>query len=247
MSELLDDIHGLADGELDPEAKARVLQTLSKDGRAHVEYQWVLLIKEMLSKRCAPSSDSECWRRSMAQLDEIDRTRRTERFVGRYAWGFCGVLFAIIVAGGLLNRASGGKDLSSAHVASLFNLTPQPIAASQPSQARVLLHDALGQAPVADREEQFALISVATGEIDGMRAARLILRDSQGPFSLFIVKDAGNIDGMEGRQEGFYSHGVINHYRCVSWHDDGYALLLLSDRPDSELEALAAHFRISPR
>jgi len=245
LSDWLQDIHGLADGELGPEEKARAAEELLKNPKAQAEYQWTLYLKETLRNRCQNVKDEECWSASVRRLNEIDRTKRTERFVGRYSWALCALLLATILVGGALDRFGLNKGVSSSNMASLFSLTPRNV---HPGEARDLVKNTIGNAPFAVESNGTTLTSVATGRVGQFQAAKLAFRDASGPFLLVVVKDANGFEGIEGLQESAaYSLGRINGRPCITWKEGGYALLLVADRQESELLKLADGIRLGTR
>ena len=101
-------LHALADNQLDPNEAAQVQAALQKDPELMAEYHAVLSIKDCLQSKVSSVTCDETWRTCVGRLNEIDRTRRVEGFVGRYAWALCGVFFLFIVYGGISNRGKVG-------------------------------------------------------------------------------------------------------------------------------------------
>lgn len=247
MSELRDEIHALADGELEPESRARLSEVLLSDRSARAEYQWAIVCRHVARNKCGGLQDEEAWQRTRTRLDELDRVSRTERFVGRYAWGICGVFLVALLMAGALNRTAGYNHVSNAHMASLMSglTTISNTPTSDPDAANSVLRRAIGHAPIqACPDETMALTSVATGTIEGRRAARLTIEDERGPMTLFVVHGAGGFEGVKPPAQREFARGVIMGRPCVSWNDSGFALLLTGERSQGELELVAKAIRI---
>lgn len=249
MNERRDEIHALADGELEPESRARLSEVLLSDRSAQKEYQWALVCRHVVRQKCGGLQDEEAWLKARARLDELDRASRTERFVGRYAWGICGAFLLALVLAGTLNRTSGYHQVTNAHMASLMSgLTPVRVApTSDPATANSVLRSVIGQAPIQTcPDESMLLTSVATGTIGGRLAARLTLEDDRGPMTLFLVRGAGGFEGVEPPAEREFARGEMMGRPCVSWNDSGFALLLTGSRSQEDLEQVATAIRIHP-
>ena len=242
MSDWIDKVHALADGELSDAEKAEAQHMVASDPKAAAELEWAILFKNHLSEKLLPVNDEETWQACRARLDAIDKTSKAEAFVGKYAWAFCLIFLVGIFSAAVLNKMGGSRPLSNDHVAGLFNgLTPFNVTESRQaldsvkSKVGLVPRQVIGVARVT---------SLSIGYVDGRRTANLTLNDGRGPVSLFVISDTSGIDGLDVPDSG-YRCGVINEARAVSWTDSGYLFLLLGPRPHDELLRLADQFRIS--
>ncbi len=77
------DLHALADNELSSEEQASLLRELESDANARVEYQNIVAMKTALKQSSTSPECGELWNRCQARLNELDKTKRVESFVGR--------------------------------------------------------------------------------------------------------------------------------------------------------------------
>src|SRR5438045_8964116 len=70
------------------------------------------------------------------RLDEIDRTKRVEGFVGRYAWAICSIFICLIFGAAWLNRMGGGGLNASDVAKAASTLAPISAPRSQNSDAK---------------------------------------------------------------------------------------------------------------
>src|SRR5690349_7885295 len=92
-------LHALADEELTPAEASVVRESLKHDPQAAAEYSAILNLKDIVRSNALQHSDEEVWKACVRRLDGIDKTRRVEGFVGRYAWALCGAMFLFILSG----------------------------------------------------------------------------------------------------------------------------------------------------
>ena len=242
MSDWIDKVHALADGELSEAEMAEAQHLVASDPKAAAELEWAVLFKNHLGEKLPPVKDDETWQKCQARFDAIDKTSKTEAFVGKYAWAFCLIFLVGIFSAYIVNKVGGSRPLSNDHVAGLFNgLTPFNFTESR--QALDSVKSNVGPAPLQVIGVA-RVTSLAIGYVDGRRTANLTLNDGHGPVSLFVIKDTSGIDGLDVRDSG-YQCGTINESRAVSWTDSGYLFLLLGPRPHEELLRLADQFRTS--
>jgi anti-sigma factor RsiW len=91
------DLHALADGELDKGEAKLLREALRDDPQAQAEYEVILNFKEMVVQQSVRHEAEDCWKACQVRMNEIDRSRRVESFVGRYAWAMCAVFFVLIL------------------------------------------------------------------------------------------------------------------------------------------------------
>lgn len=240
------DIHAYADGQLDSSLKPEVGARLESDPQARAEYESVVTIKRLLTEKCVPAPNDELWKACRKRLDEIDKTRKVEGFVSRYAWGLCALLFVGIIGGGMLYRRNGQATLYTGDVPSLASaLAPISLPQSQePNEVRQYIREKTGGAPIEFSSGALQLISVMQGEREGRKLSMFNFADREGTLSLLVVPGTVHVDGLNLTEEGRYCHGVIGTMYCVSWVDDGFALLLIGKRDTNALQRIASNFRI---
>lgn len=239
MSDWLE-VHAYADNELQNAEKQQVTHQLADSARLNAEFLAVQTVKNTLKEKCQPVTCEATWKRCQKRLDEIDRTRRVESFVGRYAWGICAIFFFCIFGAGLWHR-SLGPSFSTGDVARISaSMTPLSSGPqSQNVEDKRKWIDGLfdSQAPVQTDNVQVLGGSIA--ELNGQRVVRMRLADRQGFMDLFVVRNANHIDGadqMDGRAK--YSVAKIGSRNCIAWTDHGFGFLVVGDRSIDDLCAI---------
>lgn len=240
MSDWIEKVHALADGELGEAEKAEAVHAVASDPRAAAEHEWAVLFKHHLSEKLTPVTDEETWLASKRRLDALDKTNKAETFVGKYAWAFCMIFLVGIFSAAVVNKLGGSRPLSNDHVAGLFNgLTPFDF-----TESRQALESVKAKVGLAPRQVigVARVTSLAIGSVDGRRTANLTLDDGRGPMNLVVISDTSAIDGLDYRDSG-YRCGMINELRAVSWTDTGYLFLLLGPRTHQELLSIAGQIK----
>lgn len=241
------DLHGLADEQLSPEEAARVREALKSDPTAVVEFNSILNLKDFVKERAACYKSEETWVVCVGRLNELDRARRVEGFVHRYAWGVCAVLFLFVLTGRMMVRGVQGQTVQSAD---LFHgtsgLIPHQMPVSADAAARDRwLDEVLGQAKQAIDTNRVAVVGGASGIWNGLKVSQLELVDNGGRLKLVIVPGLVNWQDtalMPG-QPPVYA-GVINGTNCVAWNSHGNSLLLVAQRPYDDLQSVAARIAL---
>jgi anti-sigma factor RsiW len=239
-------MHALADDELDDQAKATAAELAQKDPACHAEYQAVQSLKSLLKTHCCCTPPPSLWNQTVKRLDAIDRTRKAESFVGRYAWALCGVFLIMIVGAATTNRLAAKRSVHAGDMAEMASsLSPLALpSGSAPKVVHDMVSSVLGDAPVNAEPVDLTLRSVAEGLIDGFRVARLTFGDQKGTVALIIVKNADEVHGVqEDHQADGYRVGKLNSLHVVSWIDGGYALFVVGQRSADELCRVADALR----
>lgn len=230
MNERQELMNALADGELQGTAKQQAMELLKSDPTAYNEFLWAQSLRATLRESCKPVDNEEAWSKCQARLAEIDRTRRTERFVGKNAWALCGIFALALVVAGVANRNHGAQTLANTQVASLIN----PLAAGAQVTPDVPDLDAARSLDLRN----FQITSQVGGYLDGRPFVRYALRDNVGlgGLAIAVVKGPNRIEGVDTptRTEGV-SSGTLNGVNCVSWTMAGHTIVLFGERSTAEL------------
>lgn len=238
MSDWNEQIHGLADGELE-ELEARIAeQRCSQDAKAKDEYEWACQCKQILSTKCSVELDYTAKEEAYKRIGIINNQEaRIEYWTGKYAWALCTVFILVLAGAFWFNRLAPSQDVSPAYVASAFSsLVPDQANAASRADVPVMLENGPYRVIGADR-----------GVVDGRDVARIDFRDAHGQFSLLVFWDAPKgVKGMAERetQDGMCA-GQINDFPCVMWTDGGKTLILLGDRSHREFAAIARTISIT--
>ena len=235
MSDWIEDVHALADGELTDDKKKETMRLVDENPDAAAEYQWALFFRESLASKCLDHDCEDAWRRSKERLHALDRSSKLDGFVGRYSWAMAASLFIIIAFAGLWNRGIGGRELSGQQVAQLMS-SATPLSSNDATAA---MEDGLGtEFPVVQR--LFDVNAVGVGEVGGSSFIRISLRDSSGPLVLYAIKGEKVIKDLKPvRGRKAFSHGYLDQHPCLSWTHNDISFLMLADREVEELISIA--------
>jgi anti-sigma factor RsiW len=240
MSDWLE-IHALADGELTGEEQARVQERLGRCEKSQAEYAAVKNLKATLDSKCASVTCEETWQKCRKRMNELDKARRTENFVTKYAWGICSMFFVLILGAAMLNRTAGPglRAMDVARMSAGMMTVPGPKSQNMPDKQRWVQETLQARVPVA--ETPLYVKSGAKGVTqDGRQVVRLDLLDDRGDLSLIVVERAQKVDDFTRVQgNSNYLGGSINGMNCVTWSDGGSAFLLVGDRSLPELCSVA--------
>jgi anti-sigma factor RsiW len=237
------EIHALVDGEISDEKRSEVQERISSDPQAAAQYEWISCLKKTLQSKCTKLTDDECWQRAMKQIQAINRTNSTERFVRRYAWSFCALFLIAIVSASFIQQTGSGPQLSTSSMAGIFTGLEPVSSSAAPDSIPELLRSGVGSAPSGISDSMDEVEEIAVGEIDGRRAARVSFKDGSGTLHLIVVEDASSVEGVEDKSANGYYAGSINGVRCVSWKEGRYMVILGGDRPWRDLATAANHVR----
>jgi hypothetical protein len=236
------ELHAYVDGELGKEEQARIRQQLDKDPESLREVERIRNLKQALRTHvAAPDCRSE-WNRCSARIKELQKTRRTERFVTRNAWALCGVFFLAIVAGGYLNRSTAnGSTVQNADLARMVaTLAPVGGPRSQaPHEVELWMDSMLGQARQSIASSRLDIRGAATGMVDGRRITRLACTDAKGDFSLVVVDGILDASNLPSHSDPRFKIAKIQGVNCVLWTDGRSTLCLVADRSYDDLVKLA--------
>ena len=176
MKPTLEDLHSLADGELSPAESQDVIRELNSDAGLTAEYQRVLRLKQFVLQHAEVLQNEDAWRVSVARLTEIDRTRRVDSFVTRNAWGLCGVIFASLVVGGMLQRNSASNVSGNEVARMMSSFTPDRSSIAFTPDERKYVQGLFNQADKSVNSITLERFYVGSND-DGRRMRRYFLRD----------------------------------------------------------------------
>ncbi|MEZ0324411.1 MAG: anti-sigma factor [Fimbriimonas sp.] len=231
------ELHAYADKELDRESEDRVRRQLQDCSASQAELETILGLKATLTKHCESHDCKDQWKACVGRLDELDKVKRTESFVGKYAWALCGLFFMFIFVGGIATRLSSSNGMGSPDLARAVASLGQPISPSsqQPKEVRKWLDSLVGKASELISPENVIIGPVATGEIDGYRVSQINMRDGKGNLALLLMNADLDISDMPSWTQDL-KVGKLQGVNCLIWNDQGYTLVFAGDRPYDQLE-----------
>lgn len=239
MNEYLD-LHALADGQLSGEEKAAAEERLRNCERSRAEYRAVQELKAGLASRCAGIDCSHTWSRCQERLKDVDKARKVEGFVGRYAWGLCGVFFLAIVVAGSMNRF--GSTVRPGDVARISaSMSPLPFGSGATNDNRPKWFDGI-MPPMEVEPEKVRIVGAASGMMDGHRVGKVHLVDPIGPMALFMFENTAGIDAGQANPQGFCLCSV-NGSNGIGWSEPPHSYFLIGDRSFEDLQVIATAIR----
>lgn len=241
------DIHALADGELSSADQARVRERIQADPALTAEYESILIVKQTVQAKCVSIGNDEVWRDCRERLDAIDKTKRVEGFMGRYAWALCLGFLIMIVGAASFNRMPNRQSVDTGDMARMVaGMTPIPMPTQKPpAEVQRWAEQQLHGAPVQLPAESMQVKSLSRGLYEGRRAMMVRLADTRGSVALLVVEDTHSVEGVQGASDArLFGHGQVDGMNCISWVEDGVACLLVGARSPMELEQIAYQVRL---
>jgi hypothetical protein len=239
MKDELELMHALADGELSGEEEREARRILESSPAAQAEYEWAKACRSAVQAKCSRHDSAECWERAKSQIAEIERSRSIESFVGRYSWALCGFLLCTLLAAGVAHRMGGKPQISDASMAGLFspeNLAPLGREVAQ-AEIPTLIQDTLGRAneSLVSVPEIFRVVEADRALLEGRQALHLLIEDSAGQFSAFLVPGVAGVQGFDQEFSADYQVGVLFDQPCVAWSNGDSLVMITAARSAGEL------------
>lgn len=237
-------LHAFADGELTPMEANALREALKTDPRDAAEVDAVLNLKDLVAKNAVVHNDAEAWKGCLHRLDAIDKTRRVEGFVGRYAWALCGALFLFIVSGRAAMRNVQGDTARTQDLARIFG-SPAPV--TDATRAKSKLYEAiLGQVGSKLDPKEIEVGQPVRGFVHDLPAAQAPLRDRQGDLVLTRIGGLLNLqDTTPLAANPELSVGVSNGENCLVWHANGETWVLNGHRSVNALNEVASRLFVA--
>lgn len=240
MNDFLD-LHALVDGELEGDAKKAAEERLSTCDRSRAEYEAVRQLKATIADKCEPITCEKTWADCKDRIQALNRTRKVERFVSKYAWGLCGAFLVCIAVGGSLNRVHGSVRTGDVARVSA-SLSPFSIQSGPEEEGNRDLFKGIME-PMVIRPESVKVVGGASGMIDGHKVVRLNLTDDTGPLALFLFADTEKLEDAQNLDGQGFAICNVNGWKGITWFDKPHSYLLIADRPFDELQLVAQAIR----
>lgn len=229
------ELNALADGQMTPDEAKAMQAALRGHPASSAEYQSILMVKRLLKERTPEIEYRDSWRICVGRLDELDRSRRAESLVTRYAWAFCGVFLIAILVGGMNKRATRSETVNIADLSRIVtslapSRTPPPAADAARNR---WLDQLLGQARRSVDPNRMEIIGYAYGTLDDRPVTHFALRDSSGPLALLVIP--GTVPDQSSQPEKVFRLGHLQGMNCVVWTDNNVTLAVVGDRTHQDL------------
>jgi hypothetical protein len=231
------DLHALADNELANEQRAALLAQLESDPQAQAEYRSILAMREALKSKLESPETEVLWQKCRSRFDELDKTRRVESFVGRYAWGICGLFFVAILFGGVLNRAIGKRVQPNEVAGYVASLSPVSVPRTQ-NQAELdpALKQVVGETFIR-RPNRMLVTAVGQNSTPGERTSYVQLADEFGKVAVVALHDVTKVDGLYAYEsDPNYFCAKLDGLNALFWkREDGKICMVVGQRDYNEL------------
>lgn len=227
------DMHALADGQLDGEAKAKAEALRDADPSLRAEFESISILKQTVQTKVEPVTCAKTWDKCRGRLAEFEKRSRVESFVGRYAWGLCSVFLVAILGGAMLNRSGDGLRTGDA-ARMLSGLAP---VSRSGAPAPVDMTEWIRKTGTA---KDIRLVGMARGMYQGHPISLYQLQDTEGNLAVLNIRGVTKVDGVEPMVENrTFSVGKLNNTNCVTWQEGDSTLFLVADRPYENLAKVA--------
>jgi hypothetical protein len=230
------ELHALADNELPPERSAELKSQLDRDPASLAELEAIHATKRCL-RSCANDVDaSTLWVECRDRLDEVDRTKRIESFVGRYAWGICGLFFVAIALGGFFNRSLPRSADSNQVAGYVANMAPisRPAFTDAGADDR-MFRQVLGES--FNRPQQVRITDIGVSDEPGRRVSMFRCDDGYGPVVVLALHDIQQVTGLyEYEKDTRYKCGEVSGAPALFWNRaDGVICVAFGNRAYGEI------------
>lgn len=228
------DMHALADGQLEGAAKQAAEAARDADPALRAEFDSISILKQALQSKAEPITCAETWQKCRGRLEELEKRKRVEGFVGRYAWGLCSVFFVAILGAAMFNRSNGDGLRTGDAARMLSSLAP---ISRNGGTASVEMRDWIRK---TNSSPEIRLVGVAQGSYNGHPVAVYQLQDADGDLAALEIRGVNKVEGVEPMLENNrFSVGKLNNTNCVTWVEGSSTLFLVAERPYEELARVA--------
>jgi hypothetical protein len=232
----LQDLHAFADGELTLEETRTVRVWIASDPIAQEELNSISNLKDFLRDQSSRHTADDCWKVCVKRLNELDRSRKVEWFVGKYAWAVCAGLFLVVIGGRYVASDTKGETVQAADFG-FFHTSHQA-----PSPQLQRLFDQILAESRANRSN-VRVYNVQVGQMKDTAVEKCTLVDDHGALSYFVAQDVFQLDGASELTQGSGLWGGIvpragdstQPLNYVMWLDGGTSHVLIGPRSIEDL------------
>lgn len=231
------EMHALADGQLEGDAKARAEAAMASSPAMKAEYEAVLAVKNAVSK-VDPATCVKTWEKCRARLDEFQKKEEVESFVGRYAWGLCSIIFVVMLAGALFNRMRPDQ-VRTGDVARVLSGFTSSMARGSANPG-----DEMANWIQSRDRNTLTVLQSQPAWVNGFPGTIYQLQDRSGPLVYVTVRGVERVEGVEPMlDDQTYSVSKINGTNCLTWQSGSQANLLIAERSYEDLAKTAETLR----
>jgi len=198
-----------------------------------------------LTQRKALVAPSEqAWKSCVVRLNEIDKARRVESIVGRFAPALCGVFFIAIVLGGLVARHRSDQVAPKVNIARL--LPGKSTASSQSDQEKLEWYKHLLNQSKMSTPDPLTLRQVSICLYQGAPVTQLRASDGNGELIILLIPKPLEISDMTPMQDHpEYRLGRYRDMNCISRPEGDNTTVILARRSYEDLAGVMAQLPVN--
>lgn len=233
-------LHAYADGEATHDEIAEIEARLSGCAASQAELEAIRSFKQGLGAHRLEIEYREVWTVCRGRLTEMDRARKTERFVGKYAWALATGIVGLVVLTGVARRGMASPSIGSADLAQIMSQIGPGKRSSTINPREAQIADAmLRRTRLAIENNGLQAVAVSEAVCDGMLVRRITLRDGAGQMALLDLPSEARFEGLEPVSGTTMQAGQIDDLNCVVWTSGERKLVLVGEREPGELARVA--------
>ena len=238
------DLHAFVDGELSPEQAAAIKSSLEASPEDAREVEAIRSLKSLVGKKATPPVGNHAWNACVRRLDELDKTRRAERIVGKYAPALCAGLFVVIVVAGQFGHHSD-RGITSPDLARMVGPLspvnpPKPLGFNKEAWLEGQIRDSMRSTP-----KYLTVRGESSGELAGVPMRAFMARDPKGDLMIYVVRQPIALDGMTPMADHANLRvGLLDGVNCVVRTEGKTTIFIAADRTFEDLAAVAVQVAI---
>jgi hypothetical protein len=238
------ELQAYSDGELGRDEKRTVEDLLRRDPAARHEVESVYNLKTLLREKALRHDSPEAWKACVGRLDEIDKSRRTEHFVGKYAWGICGAFLVALVLGRMtmsqVPATNGGGEVAFAR--SILGANFEAPRDAKQVQFDAWMKDLMGEVRANLEAPPMRVVVFPAVERPQGREFPSLLIPADGKPIRFLASEIPYDFSRMRESDGFHACRIQNQ-NVVAWKDGARSFVMLADRDPDEMLTIARLLR----
>lgn len=241
------DYHAFVDGELNSNERVNVQLDVANSPQGQREVEAISNLKALLLHKALKPKSEQAWTLCVKRLDELDKAKRVETIVGRFAPALCGVFFLAIVVGGMLSRHQGARPnwspLTPPNESGWITKKTHP--KSQADVAKIHWLDQLIKQSKVSTPDKLVILHVYKGVMEGELWSRVVARDSKGDIDILVVPNHIQFEGLNSMagHPGYFV-GRLGRANCITRRDDTFSIVVTANRAYDELADVMSYIKI---
>jgi len=226
------DLHAYVDGELSAGQLTDAKTTIESSANTLREVEAIRSLKTMLREKSEAPEIGGSWRSCVRRLDEIDKARKVERAVNRWAPALCGVLLLGIVGAGLFNLRTHWNAPKSQNLARFIGVSGKaPNSGTSIDHQERRLQESFASTPT-----HLEVRRITDGLIDGTKVRRFDMRDASGNLQILLVHEQMDFEGMRTLPDyPTVRAGVLGTTNCAARIDGNDTVVVIANRSYKDL------------